>query len=116
MNAEITGVIPRIDDSQPPDTQIPASYRTVIRTDEAVIPIPGGKLTRSPARPTTCTKTGHLKNIVPALHINGGGLPSRHDAEQDCLSDYGVALEGDPADYDPTAEALTLDVTVSPAA
>ena len=58
MNAEITGVIPRIDDSQPPDTQIPASYRTVIRTDEAVIPIPGGKLTRSPARPTTCTKQG----------------------------------------------------------
>jgi hypothetical protein len=37
---------------------------------------------------------------VPALHINGGGLPSRHEAEQDCLS----------------AIALTLDVTVAPAA
>jgi hypothetical protein len=53
---------------------------------------------------------------VPALHINGGGLPSRHDAEQDCLSAIAFALEGNPADYDPTAEALTLDVTVAPAA
>jgi len=25
-------------------------------------------------------------------------------------------LEGNPADYDPTAEALTVDVTVAPAA
>jgi hypothetical protein len=31
---------------------------------------------------------------VPALHINGGGLPSRHDAEQDCLSAIAFALEG----------------------
>ena len=53
---------------------------------------------------------------VPALHINGGGLPSRHDAEQDCLSAIAFALEGNPADYDPTAEALTLDVVIAPAA
>jgi hypothetical protein len=53
---------------------------------------------------------------VPALHINGGGLPSRHDAEQDCLSSITFALEGNPADYDPTAEALTFEVTVAPAA
>jgi hypothetical protein len=53
---------------------------------------------------------------VPALHINGGGLPSRNDAEQDCLAAIAFALEGNPADYDPTAEALTLDVTVTPAA
>lgn len=59
-------------------------------------------------------KTWHYR--VPALHINGGGLPSRHDAEQDCLSPIAVALEGNPADYDPTAKALTLDVTVAPAA
>jgi hypothetical protein len=53
---------------------------------------------------------------VPALHIDGGGLPSRHAAEQDCLSASAFALEGNPADYDPTAEALTLDVTAAPAA
>jgi hypothetical protein len=112
VNAEITGVIPRIDDSQPPDTQIPASYRTVIRTDEAVIPIPGGKLTRSPARPTTCTKE-HSSGL--AHQRWGTALTSRCRAGLS-VRDYGVALEGDPADYDPTAEALTLDVTVSPAA
>ena len=27
-------------------------------------------------------RTWHYR--VPALHINGGGLLSRHDAEQDC--------------------------------
>jgi hypothetical protein len=53
---------------------------------------------------------------VPALHINGGGQPAREDAEQDCLSAIRFALEGNPADYDTTAEALTLDVTVAPAA
>jgi hypothetical protein len=37
-------------------------------------------------------------------------------AEQDCLSAIAFALEGNPADYDPAAEILTLDVTVSPAA
>lgn len=33
-----------------------------------------------------------------------------------CLSAIAFALEGNPADYDPSAEALTLDVTVAPAA
>lgn len=53
---------------------------------------------------------------VPALHINGGGLPTRPEADQGCLSAIAFTLEGNPADYDPTAEALTLDVTVTPAA
>jgi hypothetical protein len=61
-------------------------------------------------------EAGNWHYRVPALHINGGGLPSRHAAEQHCLSAIAFALEGDPADYDPTAEALTLDVTVAPAA
>jgi hypothetical protein len=50
------------------------------------------------------------------LHINGGGLPSRHDTELDCLPAIAFALEGNPADYNSTAETLTLDVTVAPAA
>jgi hypothetical protein len=61
-------------------------------------------------------EAGNWHYRVPALHINGGGLTSRHDAEQDSLSAIAFALEGNPADYDPTAEALTLDVTVAPAA
>jgi hypothetical protein len=60
------------------------------------------------------TENWHYR--VPALHINGGGLPSRQQAEQDCLSAIAFTVEGNPADYDPTAEALTLDVTVAPAA
>ena len=60
-------------------------------------------------------EAGNWHYRVPALHINGGGLPSRQDAEQDCLSAIAFALEGNPADYDPSAEAL-LDVTVAPAA
>jgi hypothetical protein len=51
---------------------------------------------------------------VPALRINSGGPPSRQDAEQDWLSAIAFALEGSPADDDPAAEALTLDVTVAP--
>ena len=43
---------------------------------------------------------------VPALHINGGGTPTREDAERDCLSAIAFALEGDPRDYDTDAEAL----------
>jgi hypothetical protein len=53
---------------------------------------------------------------VPALHINGGGTPTREDAERDCLSAIAFALEGDPRDYDTDAETLTLDVNVAPAA
>jgi hypothetical protein len=53
---------------------------------------------------------------VPALHINGGGTPTRADAERECLSAIGFALEGDPRDYDTDAEEVTLDVSVAPAA
>jgi hypothetical protein len=53
---------------------------------------------------------------VPALHINGGGTPTRTEVERDCLSAIAFALEGDPRDYDSSAEAVTLDVTVAPAA
>jgi hypothetical protein len=53
---------------------------------------------------------------VPALHINGGGAPSRADAERESLSAIAFALEGDPRDYDSDAEAVTLDVSVAPAA
>ena len=53
---------------------------------------------------------------VPALHINGGGTPTREDAGRDALSAIAFALEGDPRDYDTDAETLTLDVNVAPAA
>jgi hypothetical protein len=53
---------------------------------------------------------------VPALHINGGGTVTRESAEHECLSAIAFALEGDPQDYDRQAEAVTLDVTVAPAA
>jgi hypothetical protein len=53
---------------------------------------------------------------VPALHINGGGTPTREDAERDCVSAIAFALEGDPCDYDTDAEILTFNVNVVPAA
>ena len=53
---------------------------------------------------------------VPALHINGGGTSTREEAERDSLLAIAFALEGDPRDYDPSAEAVTLDVNVAPAA
>jgi hypothetical protein len=53
---------------------------------------------------------------VPALHINGGGTPTREDAQRDCLSAIAFALEGDPRDYDTDAEILAFDVNVAPAA
>ncbi|HEY1622151.1 MAG TPA: hypothetical protein VGG25_31325 [Streptosporangiaceae bacterium] len=53
---------------------------------------------------------------VPALHINGGGTPTRVTAEQECLTAIGFALEGDPRDYDSDAETLSVDVSVTPAA
>ena len=43
---------------------------------------------------------------VPALHINGGGLASRHDAEQNCLSATAFALEGNPPIALPPASHL----------
>ena len=53
---------------------------------------------------------------VAALHINGGGTPTREDAEHECLSAIAFALEGDPRDYDPAAETVRLDVNIAPAA
>ena len=61
-------------------------------------------------------EAGNWHYRVPALHINGGGTPARQDAERECLSAIAFALEGDPSDYDDDAEALTLDVSVAPAA
>jgi hypothetical protein len=61
-------------------------------------------------------EAGNWNYRVPALHINGGGTPTREDAENECLAAIDFALEGDPRDYDSDAEALTLDVRVASAA
>ena len=61
-------------------------------------------------------EAGNWHYRVPALHINGGGTLTRQGAERECLSAIAFALEGDPRDYDGDAEAVTLDVTVAPAA
>ena len=53
---------------------------------------------------------------VPALHINGGGSPSRAAAGRDCLDAIAFALEGYPREFDSDSEALTLDIIVAPAA
>jgi len=53
---------------------------------------------------------------VPALRINGGGASTRKEAERDCLAAVAFALEGDPLDFDATAEAVTVDVRVQRAA
>ena len=53
---------------------------------------------------------------VPALHINGGGSPSRAGAERDCLDAIAFALEGDPREFDPDSEPVTLDAIVAQAA
>ena len=57
-------------------------------------------------------EAGNWHYRVPALHINGGGTPTREDAERDCLSAIAFALEGDPRDYDTDAETLAFDVNV----
>jgi hypothetical protein len=61
-------------------------------------------------------EAGNWHYRVPALHINGGGTTTREEAERDALSAIAFALEGDPRDYDPSSEAVALDVTVAPAA
>jgi hypothetical protein len=61
-------------------------------------------------------EAGNWHYRVPALHINGGGTPTREDAERDCRSAIAFALEGDPRDYDTDAETLAFDVNVAPAA
>ncbi len=53
---------------------------------------------------------------VPALHILGGGTASRKDAERDCMDAISFVLQGDPNDYDSDSDAVTLDVSVAPAA
>jgi hypothetical protein len=59
-------------------------------------------------------KNWHFR--VPALHINGGGTARREDAERECLDAIAFALEGDPTDYDNDAQAVTLQISVAPAA
>src|ERR1035441_3555514 len=59
---------------------------------------------------------GQDRHRVPALHINGGGTPTRADAERESLSAIAFALEGDPRDYDSGPETFTLDVSMAPAA
>jgi hypothetical protein len=61
-------------------------------------------------------EAGNWHYRVPALHINGGGTPTREDAERACLSAIAFALEGDPPDYDTDAETLAFEVNVAAAA
>ncbi len=61
-------------------------------------------------------EAGNWHFRVPALHINGGGAATREEAELNSLSAIAFALEGDPRDYDASAEAVTLDINVEPAA
>jgi hypothetical protein len=53
---------------------------------------------------------------VPALHINGGGAPTRDHVEAEAMDAIAFALQGDPGDYDGDAEATTFDVSVVPPA
>ena len=43
-------------------------------------------------------------------------MGTREEAERDCLEAIDFALQGDPRDYDTHAEAITLVVSVAPAA
>ena len=61
-------------------------------------------------------EAGNWHYRVPALHINGGGTPTREGAEHECLSAIAFALEGDPRDYDAAAETINFDVSIAPAA
>jgi hypothetical protein len=61
-------------------------------------------------------EAGNRHYRVPALHINGGGAASREEAGHHSLAAVAFAFQGDPRDYDPDAEAITLDVQVAPAA
>lgn len=61
-------------------------------------------------------EAGNWHFRVPALRINGGGAGSRAEAEEEARAAIAFALEGDPGEFDATAEALTLEVRVEPAA
>ena len=61
-------------------------------------------------------EAGNWHYRVPAMHINGGGMGTREEAERDCLEAIDFALQGDPRDYNTDAEAITLVVSVAPAA
>jgi hypothetical protein len=61
-------------------------------------------------------ETSNWHDRMPALHIDGGGSPIRVEAEHDRLGAIAFALEGDPREFDSDSEAVTLDVTVAPAA
>ena len=61
-------------------------------------------------------EAGNWHYHVPALPINGGGIATREEAEQDCLTAVSFAIQGDPRDYETDAETITLDVSVAPAA
>jgi hypothetical protein len=61
-------------------------------------------------------EAGNWDFRAPTLHINGGSAATREEAERDCLAAINFALQRDPRDYDPSAETLTLDVSVAPAA
>ncbi len=52
---------------------------------------------------------------MPVLHINGGSTATREEAERECLAAIEFALQGDPRDYDSSAQTFTLDVSVAPA-
>ena len=41
---------------------------------------------------------------------------TREEAERDSLAAISFALQGDPHDFDTDAEAISLDVSVTPAA
>jgi hypothetical protein len=51
---------------------------------------------------------------VPVLHIVGGGQATRAEAEADCLAAIAFALEDESEPGDETAEAVRLEVTISP--
>jgi hypothetical protein len=53
-------------------------------------------------------EAGNWHYRVPALHINGGGTATREEAESDCLAAINCALQGDPRDYDTSAETSPL--------
>jgi hypothetical protein len=62
------------------------------------------------------SEAGNWHYRVPALRINGGGTATRAEAEQECIAAIMFALRGDPTDFDSEADAVTLDVSIAPAA